>query len=395
MNKERRYLIFLLLSIALYATVEIMKPKPVDWSMDYTKDKSIPFSTKILYNELTTLFPNSEISLNLNTIFVSQEDWDEPNNYIFINSGFEFAKLEAEVLLEQLNLGSQIFIAGPISGFLADTLNLEYDLYLGSLDSTILEDSISISINSPYKNLNGYWKYNSEETFFYISSYDSSLTTELGHFKNQYLNFIKIDFGNGTLYLNSTPLLFTNYYLRNPKQAPYAFSALSHLPIKSTVWDEYYKNGKASSGTPLYVILSTESLKYAWYLSIISLFLFMIFKAKRKQRVIPIIKSPENSTLNFTKTVGMLYLEQGSHSSILEKKIQFFFDYLNTHLRMDITLIDEKFKTDLANRSGIAETEITKIFDLIDIIRQTKKISDTELKLVTDSIDNFYKNSQR
>ena len=121
----------------------------------------------------------------------------------------------------------------------------------------------------------------------------------------------------------------------------------------------------------------------------------MIFKAKRKQRVIPIIKSPENSTLNFTKTVGMLYLEQGTHSNILDKKIQFFFDYLKTHLRMDVNQIDDKFNIDLASRSGIDETEVNKLFDLIELTKHSTKISDTELKLVTDSIDNFYKNTQR
>ena len=235
MKKERAYLLFLILSIVLYAAVEIMKPKPVDWSIDYTKDKSIPFATKILYDELGTLFPDSELNQNIKSVFVSESDWVEPKNFVFINSGFEFDKFEADVLLDQLELGSQIFIAGPISGYLADSLNLSYDLYYGSLDSTLLEDSISLSIDSPYKNLNGNWKYDSKETFYYISSYDSSRTTELGRFKNQYLNFIKVDFGNGTLFLNSTPLLFTNYYLRNPHQATYAFSAMSHLTTKSTI----------------------------------------------------------------------------------------------------------------------------------------------------------------
>lgn len=395
MKKEHRYIAFLFLSIALFVTVEVLKPKPVDWSDDFTKQKTIPYATKILNEELEILFPGQEISENSRTLYLFDDIELESRNWVFINNEFVFDRLESDVLLEQVEYGDQVFIAGRIGGFLADTLNLEYDYYYGGFDSTIFQDSMSLGISSPSSSLNGDWKYDADGTFFYFTSYDTSRTTELGSWENTYTNFIRIDIGEGSFYLNSTPYLFTNYYLRDPNKATYAFHALSLLPIQNTTWDSYYKAGKEVAGTPMYVILSTESLKYAWYLSLFSLFLFMIFKARRKQRIIPIIKTPENSTLSFTRTIGMLYLEQNSHKNILEKKVRFFFDYIKTHLRLDTSELNERFKTDLASRSGISKKDINKLFDLIELTEHSKTISDSELKLVTDQIDQFYQNTQR
>lgn len=395
MKKERIYIALLLLSVSLYVSVEILKPKPVNWSDDFAKEKVIPYASKILYEELDVLFPNVEIVENLDNIYLFKNEFSYPKNWIFINSGFQFDKLETELLLDQISSGDQVFIAGLISGFLADSLNLKYDVYYALFDSTFLKDSISVGIKSPLLGINEQWKHDADASFNYFTSYDTLITKELGTWENGLANFIEIDIGEGKLFLNSTPYLFTNYFLRNPDKATYAFTALSHFPIQTTIWDEYYKAGKAVAGTPLYVILSTQSLKQAWYLALFTLFLFMIFRAKRLQRIIPMVEIPKNSTLLFTETIGMLYLEQGTHKQILDKKIQFFFDYIKTHLRLDISEIDERFKIDLAFRSGIPRNEILKLFDLLDLTKNSAKVSVNELKTVTDSIDQFYKNTQR
>ena len=217
----------------------------------------------------------------------------------------------------------------------------------------------------------------------------------LGNWNQNQVNFIKISWGKGNFYLNSTPHLFTNYYLRKPEQAKYAFTALSYLPIQNTVWDGYYKSGRNVAGTPLSIVLSTDGLKQAWYLALITLLLFMIFKARREQRIIPIIQPPKNSSIQFAETIGELYLEQGSHSEILEKKLKFFYEYIINHLRLNPSTIDMKFKTALSQRSGIEKQEILKLFDLIELSGSSQKVSQTQLTLITKKIDEFYKKSQR
>lgn len=395
MKKDRIYIAFLIFSIIAFAISEYMKPEEIDWSQDYTRDKTIPFATKILFDEIETLFPGQQLLINEENLYYFDQRPDSPKNWIFINSGIGFDELETKLILEKVESGDQVFIAGQVGGFLADTLNLEYGYYYNLFDSTFTKDSIGVSINSEALNTDQSWSHDAGITFYHMTSYDSTSTTVLGTWEDGQVNFIRTDFGEGSFYLNSNPNLFTNYYLRKPDYARYAFTALSHLPVRITVWDAYDKDGKSVGGTPLNVILNTRYLRQAWLLAVLSLVLFMIFKARRRQRIIPIINPPENSTLEFTRTIGMLYLEQGNHKDILEKKVQFFLDYVKNHMRLDTSSIDEKFKIDLSYRSGIPRNEIFKLFDLIELTEHSKKISDSELKQVTDRIDQFYKQSKR
>jgi hypothetical protein len=395
MRKERVYIVFLIISVILFVLSEFLKPEEVDWSEDHTRTKSIPYATEILFDEIGVLFPAEEIRYNDETLYYFENETSAPKNWIFVNSQIELDELETEILLENVKNGDQVFFAGAVTGFLMDTLNVEYEYYYSIFDSTFTQDSLSLSLNSPIVNINRAWRHDADITFNHITSYDSSRTTELGSWENGKLNFIRTDIGAGSIYINSNPQLFTNYYLRKPEYAEYAFSALSHLPVRTTIWDTYYKNGRQVSGSPLYVILNTRYLRQAWYLAIITLIMFMIFRARRRQRIIPIMNPPENSTLEFTRTIGLLYLEQGNHKDILTKKVQFFLDYVKTHMRLDTTDIDEQFKTDLSQRSGVPKNEVFKLFDLIELTQESKKITDTELKQVTDRIDQFYKQSQR
>jgi len=396
MRKDKLYIGFLVFAIILYATVEILKPKPINWSNDFTRSSSIPYGAEILYNEMDVLFPNSKIDLNNRSIYSFYDNNSaEPKNWIFINDQLQLDPLETEELLFGAEKGAQVFISGVVTGKLADTLNLKYDYYFSLLDSVSSEEKQTVSLTDTSINRENDWNLSPKTAFYYISSYDSSKTEELGYWNKDQVNFIKVKWGKGFIYLNSTPHLYTNYYLRYPELATYAFTTLSYLPIQETIWDSYYKAGRKVAATPMSIILSTEGLKHGWYLAIITLLLFMIFKAKREQRIIPIIDPPKNSSIQFAETIGELYLEQGSHKEILEKKLKFFFEYINQNLRLDISNTDEKFKTDLAFRSGIEKQEILRLFDLIELSGSSQKVSTNELKLITEKIDEFYKKSQR
>ena len=117
MRKDRLYIVFLVLSVVIYAVAEMAKPEPVNWSPDFTKNKFIPYSSKILYEELDAVFPYSQILENNSNLFDTREGLNgEAKNRVFINSSFGFDEYETEVLLQETSEGDHVFITGVTGG---------------------------------------------------------------------------------------------------------------------------------------------------------------------------------------------------------------------------------------------------------------------------------------
>lgn len=117
----------------------------------------------------------------------------------------------------------------------------------------------------------------------------------------------------------------------------------------------------------------------------------MIFEAKRKQRIIPVIKPLANTTLEFVATIGNLYYQRGDHKNIAEKKIQFFFDYLHAHYFVSTTHRDERFVSMLAGKSGAGEQNVKALTNTINQILAKEKISKEELISLNALLEKFYK----
>jgi hypothetical protein len=202
-------------------------------------------------------------------------------------------------------------------------------------------------------------------------------------------NFVRVPFGKGNFYLNTMPLAYTNYNMLYRQNASYISSTLSYLPVQSTYWDEYYKINRGESQTPLRYVISQPPLKWALYLTLLALVLFMVFEAKRKQRIIPIVKPLANTTLEFTETVGRLYFQYKDHKNIADKKITYFLDYLRTHYYVKTTEFNEELYSKLSDKTGADKEEISKLFRLIQDIRSRKSISEEELLSLNAQIEDF------
>ncbi|MCE3279269.1 MAG: hypothetical protein K0S44_1460, partial [Bacteroidetes bacterium] len=171
--------------------------------------------------------------------------------------------------------------------------------------------------------------------------------------------------------------------------------ALSFLPVRDVIWDEYYKAGRFVDRSPLNVIFRHPSLLAAYYLLIISLLVFMIIGIKRKQRVIPIWKPLKNTTLKFVDVVGTLYYQKGDHKNMAEKKIAYFLDHVRTSFHLKTNEYNEEFIERMSNLSGIEKTKISDLFDYFKKISLKQKISQQELMTLEKKIEEFYSLNKR
>jgi len=229
----------------------------------------------------------------------------------------------------------------------------------------------------------------------YFSRFDTSKVTVLGRNQRGDANFIKYSFGKGSLYILPNPQLLSNYSLINPAGADYAAKALSFLPpAKLLIWDEYQTRGNTANASILRVIFKHAPLRWAYYIALVSILLFVLFEIKRRQRIIPVIAPLLNSSVDFVKVVGKVYYQQRDNKDIAAKKISYLFEFVRTAYRLKTGTLDESFIDDLVHKSGATEEAVLQLVTLIKNIKNGYQVSDAQLISLNKQIEHFYKQAQ-
>jgi hypothetical protein len=171
--------------------------------------------------------------------------------------------------------------------------------------------------------------------------------------------------------------------------AEYISGALSYLPKGKIIWDEYYKVGRGEEETPLRFILSRTALAWAYGITIVSLFCYILFEAKRRQRIIPIVAPPQNATLEFVDTIGRLYYQYGDHKDLAHKKITYFLESVRSRFYLKTNLLDEEFVEKLSEKSNVEKEQVKMLISLIRKINEAGSVTEEMLIRLSDMIDGF------
>jgi hypothetical protein len=203
----------------------------------------------------------------------------------------------------------------------------------------------------------------------YYNEYKKDRFCALGKV-NDKINFIKIKHKNGFIYYHSNPIMFTNYFLLNDTGFNYVNQIFSKEFSNTTLYHDYFSlNQKENSEkfypnehTPLSFILDNQSLKWAWYILLFLIVLFFMFKIKRTQRVIPVLKRKENSSISYAETISNLYYVHSNHNQILKNKHQHWLHFIRTNLNIQTNEITSKTIELISQKSGVSIDSIKTIF---------------------------------
>jgi hypothetical protein len=217
-------------------------------------------------------------------------------------------------------------------------------------------------------------------------------------------NFLKIKYGDGLIFLHSTPYLFTNISLMKKDGFDYAEKVLRHIPPGRIQWDRYnleehYMEDSDGDGTGgqekresiLQFILAHPPLAWATVLLLIGAFLYAIFKGKRMQKVIPAAESKENTSLGYINTLSSLYLQENKHHKLIRLKEKTFLNFIADHYYISTKEADDKFISKVALKSQIEKEKIEEIFKLFRMLENVPDVSDDQLILLHQKIEYFYK----
>jgi hypothetical protein len=389
MKGLRLYLIGSAIALIVYLVAQYYKPQPTNWTASYLKEDKIPYGLYILKQRITDVMPGAKVEVSRQPVYNTLKGRHFKNSsYLFVAGSINIDSLDFVQLKSYMNQGNDVFIATfNLGRYLSHTLKTE-------MNAAVLTKGKGTPVNFVNPALRSAQDYVFDKNLgcMYFSRLDSAKVTVLGKNVDGGINFIKYAFGKGTLYILPNPQLLTNYNLLNPAGADYVAKTLSYLPdTKTLIWDEYNTRGNVDDESPLRVFFKYDQLRWAYYLALAGLVIFVLFEIKRRQRIIPIITPLRNTSVDFVKVVGRLYYQQRNHNDMAHKKINYLMEYIRSNYRLKTTTIDQEFETALAQKSGIDQQTIRGLIQIIQTINHSTKVSDEQLIELSKWIEKFYK----
>lgn len=420
--KRGRNIVFLFLGLTIIVLLYYVfeQNKRYSWNQHYLQASKDPYGTLYFSEAVEKNQTQDSISLLSEAIQYALPLTEKPSNYVFVGEGMNFTDEDLNRLLDYVDQGNTAFIACRL---LPD--GLVEELYPVACDSsewygfsTEIDTTISMQLIHPslqpdssftftYYDQNGpsYYAWD----FLHHRHLCDSLNgfTKLGILNDDLANFVRTPYGRGYFYLHTTPLAFTNISLLNRKGVDYSQLVLAHLEQGPVYWDEHSRinlylaerlnnnnpfGKRLNSKSPLQYILSQPSLAWAWYILLLMGLLYLIFRAKRKQRIIPILEANTNTSLQFISTIGRLYFMQSNHKQLALQKMRLLQVFIKEKYNMNVREFDAEITDRLANRSAVAKDDILKIFEMHKNIASGNFVSENTLIAFHKAVEKFYHN---
>jgi hypothetical protein len=211
--------------------------------------------------------------------------------------------------------------------------------------------------------------------------------------QDKYPGFIRFRVGSGHITLHAAPLAFSNYFLLQPGNRKYLDGVWQSLPdnISHIYWNDYFKRRREHAST--WMLFKYEATRWALFILIATLLLYVLFESKRRQRIIPVVPKLENSSVTFVETVGRLYFNKGNHRNLAEKMIQHFLDWVRTHYYLNTNQINETFIQQLAIKSNLPENTVREMIRMVNEVRLGEaSVDEAYIYHLHNTIQQFYKN---
>ncbi|MDX2173994.1 MAG: DUF4350 domain-containing protein [Bacteroidota bacterium] len=395
-NKKFIY-IFVGIFIVIVA-IQYLLPKPTDWSRTYLNKSKTPFGCYAIYNLIEGTY-TQKLNYNNQTLYNLNDKKDTSTSLLIINDNINFNKSDIKSLYDFLERGNTLFIAANnFNGAIADSLHIrtQYNFgnYFTSVDSLLNKTGECIKFTA--KNLvKEKYSYSQLATFTYFETFDSTRFKVLAYYQNDKACLIHGKLNKGQIYLMSIPDVFGNYYVVNHNNKEVPFTLLSLIKNKQIVWDEYYKTFNITNYSIFKFIFESDALYAAYLLLIFTIIFYMIFEGRRRQRAVPKLAKPTNSTLEFVNVISHVYYNSKNHQSIALERIKFFYETVRKKFNVSTNDINELFIDEVTELSGIERKLVNQLFIYCEKIKKASEITEYDLIELNRQIHNFNKNSLR
>lgn len=374
------------------------KKKRLNTRLTLKRSDKIPYGTYVAYENLKHIFPNAEVEVNRVSpssyrAFTDMLEYGLYNGidtgktlYMIITPYFSPNAREFNALMRFIGKGHHVFISSQYWGeIFEDSMNIDVS-HTGGVDSLWAGVTNPVTYDSLMFVYPGYGMTG------YLAQYDTQYANILGRNKKGQVNFIQHSYkSGGSMYIHTSPLAFTNFFLLHKSNNAYYDNALSYIPksVSQIEWDDYFRYGRQFSA--FQVIMENPGLRAAFWITLLIFALIFLFDSKRKQRIIPKLPPLKNASLDFVKTVGRLYYQYRDNKNLAQKMTAHLMDHIRTRYNIPTFSMDERFVFTLADKSGYDSTALQKLISTAKTIQESPRVSDEELMEYHKLTEAFYK----
>ena len=416
MKLNRWFVIGILVFLVVMFIVELQLPKNFSWKPTFHHADKQPFGCYLFDSMLTKTMPQG-YTVTDSSLYQLAKDSMKKRGILVVADQMNLIPAEMKAIFSMANNGSHVMlVAHDLGSFAKDTLGLRI---WGSGNTFDLQNFVKynkerdtlrwVSDTLGYKPQR-YAVFNPLLTHrfgFEVDSAHATIRTPLDKQalnKDGYLLSATMRQGKGYITYICVPLMFTNYAVidqDDDHNRTFGFtlrclSLMKHLPIVRT--QAYCPKYDEAEQTPLRYIISQPPLRWALYTLLAGALLFLIFEGRRRQRVIPIEKAPENHSLEFIRLVGSLYYHSRERRSLVVRKYIYFAEELRRTVHVDVTDASEDDITlpTLARLTAIDEKDIRDLILRLRLLADTTddetEISRKQMKQYIDQMNWIIKN---
>ena len=385
------------------------------WYESYDSKSTQPFGTAVTRELLEAYNDEAECSQVRKPITTALTS-DSNYNYIFIGSYPYYAPATIDSLLLHISKGNTGFIAAAaFPDFLQQRIyqpSLESDDYRDYNDeryplTSIASPTVKVVFEDLPQNAAFAFHHRIQDTiidypWMHFSQIFGKERTPAIRAVDENGNAVMLEFtiGAGKLYLFSMPMLLTNIQVCQEDNRLFVNRILELLPPGDIIWDDYSrsykKGGPAAEYTetegPLRYILSMPALRNAWYTLLVGLGLFLLFRSKRQQRIIPLSEPHVNRSLEFITTVGRMHYMHKEYLYVAKEQFRYWQLFVQKKYGISFAAPNPQHIDKLATKAGVAPDIIRTILEASEQQRHRQSLKEAELLSYYKKLDLFYKN---
>lgn len=382
----------LLICVISFLIFEIKKVPDVSWKQDYKYESEDPYGGWIFKESIIQTYGEDNVF-----DYSELDSLPTDSNYLYINFGPSIivTKEKQEELDQFLDKKNDLlFIANELNTY-QDTFSHFYITnYHDSITLITFNDTDSSSFNFLfYKN-----KISAPTKSFHssVTEYDllDSTHTLIGTAQDSSFVFFSKDYKRGHIFYHLNPYNFSNIASKQEDYLAHFNMVFSHFDADKIILDSPKESdvlqSEYSDSSPIQYILSQKSLAWAYYLTVLSLLIFIFFRGKRKQRIIPISKVNKNTSLEYVDTVSLLFKSQKQNRKLVEHLENIFYHKVKTKYFIDKSHSD--FINLFSYKSKIKRNEVDHIIDVFKNAKDGYEFTDDQLHRLHKNLETIYIN---